>query len=150
MKQLLLAALIVSSTSAWGDADIVISREMFCSMHESLLSTTGLIDAAEMAGLVQHLPGFNFAKSDIERTINHSSKLWQEECLGIESGFEVEVKDTYMQNQIDEFNPTKEQADKLAELASEWVLLLGSSMDTSDIKKQIESLQAEIRANKAH
>lgn len=76
--------------------------------------------------------------------------MWQEECLGIESGFEVEVKDTYMQDQIDEFNPTKEQADKLAELASEWVLLLGSSKDTSDIKKQIDSLQAEIRANKAH
>ncbi|EJO2025554.1 hypothetical protein NRC85_003731 [Vibrio parahaemolyticus] len=55
-----------------------------------------------------------------------------------------------MQDQIDEFNPTKEQADKLAELASEWVLLLGSSKDTSDIKKQIDSLQAEIRANKAH
>lgn len=42
---------------------------MFRSMHESLLSTTGLIDAAEMAGLVQHLPGFTLPN----QTLNEPS-----------------------------------------------------------------------------
>lgn len=146
-KALLITALIFSANTV---ADTIqVERNTFCSMYESLLASTGLMEAAEMVELDKHLSGYNHTKTDISQIISVAQKQWGDECIGIEVS-ESDITSDSAQFNDENFQPTADQAKRLGALAAEWAQRKGFSLDTTEINKQIEQLQNEIKANSSN
>lgn len=151
MKKALLITAVFFSANTVADT-IQVDRNTFCSMYESLLASTGLMEAAEMVELDKHLSGYNHTKTDISRIISVAEKQWGDECIGAKR---VEVSESDIIRDSAQFNdenfqPTAEQAKRLGALAAEWAQRKGFFLDTTEINKQIEQLQNEIRANSSN
>jgi hypothetical protein len=147
MKKALLITAVFFSANTVADT-IQVDRDTFCSMYESLAST-GLMEAAEMVELDKHLSGYNHTKTDISQIISVAEKQWGDECIGVKR---VEVSESDIIRDSAQFNdenfqPTAEQAKRLGALVAEWAQRKGFFLDTTEINKQIEQLQSEIRAN---
>lgn len=148
MKKALLITAIFFSTNTVANT-IQIEMETFCSMYESLLASTGLMEAAEMAELDKQLSGYNSTKANIFQIISATEKQWIDECIGAKRiGIsESDIITSSDQFTDENFQLTDEQTKRLVVLAAEWAQRKGFLLDTADIDDQIKQLQNEIRAN---
>ncbi|EGR0524962.1 TPA: hypothetical protein ACGF1T_002926 [Vibrio cholerae] len=147
MKKALLITAIFFSTNTVANT-IQIEMETFCSMYESLLASTGLMEAAEMAELDKQLSGYNSTKANISQIISATEKQWINECIGAKRiGIpESDIITSSDQFTDENFQLTDEQTKRLVVLAAEWAQRKGFLLDTADIDNQIKQLQNEIRA----
>ncbi|HAS4509423.1 TPA: hypothetical protein I6841_003226 [Vibrio cholerae] len=148
MKKALLITAIFFSTNTVANT-IQIEMETFCSMYESLLASTGLMEAAEMVELDKHLAGYNSTKANISQIISATEKQWTDECIGAKRiGIsESDIITSSDQFTDENFQLTDEQTKRLVVLAAEWSQRKGFLLDTADIDNQIKQLQNEIMAN---
>ncbi|MEF1335338.1 hypothetical protein REH81_00870 [Vibrio rotiferianus] len=64
-----------------GKQDITIKGKQFCSMYNSLLASSGLLDLIEKLDIDKELPGYQRSKQELLDSLAGSKSIWEENCI---------------------------------------------------------------------
>lgn len=64
-----------------GRQDITIKGKQFCSMYNSLLASSGVLDLLEKLDIAKDLPGYQRSKKDLVDSLADSKTTWEENCI---------------------------------------------------------------------
>lgn len=64
-----------------GKQDITIKGKQFCSMYNSLLASSGLLDLIEKLDIDKELPGYQRSKQELLDSLAGSKSIWEKNCI---------------------------------------------------------------------